>query len=180
MLFLDRDGVINVNHGYVHTPSQTDWVPGIFSLCRSAQAQGAAVVVVTNQAGIARGYYTEQQFADYSVWMHGRFADEGVLIAATFYCPHHPVAGQGIYRVDCGCRKPAPGMLEAAGQSHTIDWAGSLLVGDKYTDMQAGRAAAVGHCFLVGDRPGMHPGEMALPESTFIACSDPSAVQAML
>ncbi|QKW58190.1 HAD family hydrolase [Stenotrophomonas sp. NA06056] len=176
VLFLDRDGVININHGYVHTPAGTEWVPGIFELCREAQARGYALVVVTNQAGIARGYYSEQQFAEYTAWMHACFAAEGVQIAATWYCPHHQQAGQGAYRVECSCRKPAPGMLHAMDQAHAVDWPRSVLVGDKRTDVQAGQAAGVGQCFLLGDDTG----EGVVDEGSFHACMTLSQVQALL
>ncbi|UWX04314.1 HAD-IIIA family hydrolase [Pseudoxanthomonas sp. NC8] len=79
-LFLDRDGVINVNHGYVHSAERTEWVAGIFDLARAARAAGYVLVVVTNKAGIARGFYTHSQFEDYTRWMHARFADEGAPI----------------------------------------------------------------------------------------------------
>lgn len=176
VLFLDRDGVINVNHGYVHTPEGTEWVPGIVELCKAAQARGYALVVVTNQAGIARGYYSEAQFAAYTHWVHQHFAAAGVSIVATYYCPHHPQAGQGDYQVDCDCRKPAPGMLLAADQAHAVDWAGSLLVGDKRTDIQAGQAAGVGQCFLLGDDTG----DGVLSAGSFHACATLAQIQALL
>src|SRR5690606_1314353 len=84
-LFLDRDGVVNVDHGYVHTPGRTEWVPGIFELARAARAAGYVLVVATNQAGIARGYYDEEQFRAYTRWVHARFAEEGAPLLATYY-----------------------------------------------------------------------------------------------
>ena len=150
-LFLDRDGVINVNHGYVHTPEQTDWIPGIFELARAARAAGFVIVVVTNQAGIARGYYDVGQFERYTRWMHARFEQEGAPLLATYYCPHHPEAGTGALRVSCTCRKPEPGMLLAAIADWQIDPARSILVGDKPSDIEAARRAGVGHGLLVED-----------------------------
>ena len=85
-LFLDRDGVININHGYVCTPDRTDWVPGIFELCALARDAGYVLLVVTNQAGIARGYYSEAGFLEYTRWRHGEFSIRGVDILATIYC----------------------------------------------------------------------------------------------
>ncbi len=148
-LFLDRDGVINVNHGYVHTPEATDWVPGIFELCRRAADLGHALIVVTNQAGIGRGLYTAAQFETYTQWMLGQFAARGIEILAVYHCPHHPTAGVGDYRRDCECRKPAPGMLLAAARDYGIDLQRSTLVGDKCSDMQAGRSAGVGRLVLL-------------------------------
>ncbi|MGH8037806.1 MAG: D-glycero-alpha-D-manno-heptose-1,7-bisphosphate 7-phosphatase [Stenotrophomonas sp.] len=145
-LLLDRDGVINVNFGYVHTPDTTQWVEGIFDLCRAAQAAGFGLVVVTNQAGIGRGLYTEAQFADYTLWMMDQLAAHDIEILRTYYCPHHPVAGLGEYRVECECRKPRPGMILAAASDLGIDLATSIMIGDKASDMLAARAAGVGRC----------------------------------
>lgn len=152
-LFLDRDGVINVNHGYVHSPRQTQWLPGIFELARSATLAGYVLVVVTNQAGIARGYYTQAQFEEYTRWVHSRFAREGAPILATYYCPHHPQAGLGDLRVACACRKPAPGMLLRAIADYGIDPAASVLIGDSDSDIEAGKAAGIGRMVLLqGDQ----------------------------
>ena len=142
-LFLDRDGVININHGYVHTPEQTDWVPGIFELVAAAHAHGFLPIVATNQAGIGRGLYAEAAFLDYTTWMHAQFAARGTPLLATFFCPHHPDAGIGEYRLDCACRKPRPGMLLSAIARFGIDAAQSLMVGDKQSDLDAAAAAGV-------------------------------------
>jgi D-glycero-D-manno-heptose 1,7-bisphosphate phosphatase len=150
-LFLDRDGVINLNHGYVHTPERTDWLPGIFERVREAHAAGYLPIIVTNQAGIGRGYYDEAAFLDYTAWVHARFAEQGAPLLATVWCPHHPDAALGDYRVDCACRKPAPGMLLAAAQAFALDLPGSLLVGDKASDLDAGRAAGLTRVQLVAN-----------------------------
>ena len=142
-LFLDRDGVININHGYVHTPADTDWVPGIFELVAEAHARGYLPIVVTNQAGIGRGLYDEAAFLDYTAWMHAQFAARGIPLLATFWCPHHPQEGIGDYRVDCACRKPRPGMLRAAIARFGIDPAQSMMIGDKQGDLDAAAAAGV-------------------------------------
>ncbi len=148
-LFMDRDGVINVNHGYVHTAEQTEWVPGIFELCATARDAGYALVVVTNQAGIARGYYTEAEFVNYTQWMHRELAEQGVDILATVYCPHHPTAGVGELRVACECRKPAPGMFTFASQFLGLDSGASVMVGDKESDLIAASRAGVPTGFLI-------------------------------
>ena len=158
-LFLDRDGVINVNHGYVHTPERTEWVQGIFGLARTARAAGYAIVVVTNQAGIARGYYSRTQFEDYTRWVHERFSHEGAPLLATFYCPHHPDAGIGELKVACGCRKPAPGMILEAARRYRLDLAASVMLGDKPSDAEAARAAGIGRYVPVS---GAVPGAEAL------------------
>ena len=149
-LFLDRDGVINVDHGYVYLPEQTQWVPGIFELCEVARQRGYALVVVTNQAGIARGYYSEAEFAAYSQWLRGQFAARGLEILAIYHCPHHPSEGLNEWRRDCDCRKPKPGLIVRAQRELDIDLAHSALIGDKVSDVQAGVAAGVGHCLLIG------------------------------
>ena len=143
-LFMDRDGVINLDHGYVHTREQTEWVPGIFDLARAARAAGYVLVVVTNQAGIARGLYDVEQFRAYTRWVHASFEAEGAPLLATYYCPHHPEAGLGDLKVACNCRKPKPGMLLTAAEEYGIDLAASMLVGDTATDIGAGEAAGVG------------------------------------
>lgn len=152
-LLLDRDGVINIDRGYVHTPDQTAFVPGIFDLCRAAGEAGYLSIVVTNQAGIARGLYTESQFLRYTAWLHHEFESRGAPLLATYFCPHHPTAGSGAYLRDCGCRKPAPGMILAAAQCYGLDLTGSFMVGDKAGDIEAGRAAGVGTLVLLGDDP---------------------------
>jgi D-glycero-D-manno-heptose 1,7-bisphosphate phosphatase len=147
-LLLDRDGVINFNHGYVHTAEQTEWVPGIFELVAQAHRQGLLVVVVTNQAGIGRGYYSEQEFLGYTAWVHAQFAQRGTPLLATFWCPHHPDGGIGPYRVACSCRKPEPGMLLAAGERFGLDMQASWMIGDKPSDLEAAVTAGVGHRWL--------------------------------
>ena len=142
-LFLDRDGVININHGYVHTPANTDWVPGIFDLVADAHARGFLCIVVTNQAGIGRGLYDEAAFLAYTAWMHAQFAARGTPLLATYWCPHHPHEGRGDYRVACDCRKPRPGMLVEAIRRFDIDPANSLMIGDKQGDLDAAAAAGV-------------------------------------
>ena len=148
-LFLDRDGVINVDHGYVHTPERTEFIDGIFELCRLAGECGYRVIVVTNQAGIARGYYSEKDFMSYMDWMRRVFDDHGAPLDAVYYCPHHPEEGLGDYKSVCDCRKPRPGMLMAARDALDLDLGRSILVGDKPSDVEAGKAAGVGQCYRI-------------------------------
>jgi D-glycero-D-manno-heptose 1,7-bisphosphate phosphatase len=150
-LFLDRDGVINTDHGYVHTSEKTEWVPGIFELCCAAQEVGFALVVVTNQAGIGRGYYTDAQFRGYTTWVHRQFQERGASILATYYCPEHPDAALPVYRTDSGYRKPQPGMLLQAARDWQLDLPGSVLVGDQPTDIEAARRAGLGRAFRVNE-----------------------------
>ena len=142
-LFLDRDGVINVDHAYVYKQENFEFVDGIFELCRAARAQGYELIVVTNQAGIGRGYYTEADFAQLTEWMCKRFSDEGAPITDVFYCPHHPEYGIGEYHKDSFDRKPNPGMLLRAAEKHQLSLPDSIMLGDKESDMQAARSAGV-------------------------------------
>lgn len=161
-LFLDRDGVINEDFGYVHTPDRTEWVDGIFDLCNRAQALGMTIVVVTNQAGIARGYYTEPEFLAYTTWMVEQFRLRGIEIQAVYHCPHHPEMGKGALKIACDCRKPAPGMILRAAREHSLDLSRSALVGDKVSDIRAADAAGVGLPILVG-QDGI--GDPAIPRA---------------
>ena len=150
-LFLDRDGVINVDHGYVHRPDQCEFVDGIFDLCRRARDLGYLIVVVTNQAGIGRGYYSEAAFHDLTTWMTRRFAAEGVAIAGTYFCPHHAERGIGQYKRACERRKPNPGMLLDAASEHAIELSVSALIGDQESDVEAGLGAGLGLVLRLGE-----------------------------
>lgn len=155
VLFLDRDGVINVNHGYVHTAERTEWVAGILPLLGEAARLGYQVVVATNQAGIARGLYSIDEFIAYTHWQHQQLLEAGAPLLGTWFCPHHPTAGLGEFKLDCLCRKPGPGMLLKAMEHFPLDPAQALFVGDKVSDMQAGAAAGVGKLLLIeGDVGG--------------------------
>lgn len=143
-LFLDRDGVINVDRGYVSTQEQFELVEGIVDLCRHAVGLGYLNIVITNQAGIGRGFYTEADFLALTEWMYAAFRERGSPIAKVYYCPFHPEFGVGEYRRESDCRKPAPGMILQAAREFDIDLRRSLLVGDKESDIMAGVAAGVG------------------------------------
>lgn len=156
-LFLDRDGVVNVNHGYVHRAEDTQFVPGIFELCRSAQAAGCALVIVTNQAGIARGYYDTARYHAYSGWLRGTLAAQGVLLDGIYHCPHHPESGVGAWRRACACRKPAPGMILQAASDLGLDLAHSAVLGDSLSDIEAGRRAGVGLLLMLRGDAGQAP-----------------------
>lgn len=142
-LFLDRDGVINVDHAYVGKQEDFEFVDGIFELCRSAKELGYLIFVVTNQAGVGRGYYTEQDFLNLTDWMSDGFKMQGINIDKVYFCPSHPEHGIGKYKVDSPNRKPNPGMILQAIDEFEIDLARSVLVGDKESDIQAGIAAGV-------------------------------------
>jgi D-glycero-D-manno-heptose 1,7-bisphosphate phosphatase len=148
-VFLDRDGVINQEHEYVHRIDDFHFIDGIFDACRKMSKAGFSLIVITNQAGIARGYYTEDDFHQLTVWMLNEFRRHGVEIDDVYYCPHHPLHGVGSYRRMCDCRKPGPEMILRAAREHSLDLSQSILVGDKVSDIEAGRAAGLGCCVLV-------------------------------
>jgi D-glycero-D-manno-heptose 1,7-bisphosphate phosphatase len=147
-LFLDRDGVINVDHGYVYRREDFEFIDGIFDLCSHAKSRGFFIFVVTNQAGIGRGYFSEQDFLSLTQWMCEEFIKHDAAIDEVYFCPYHLEGGIGRYKFDSPFRKPAPGMILQAARRYQIDLAESLLVGDKSTDMQAGVSAGVGRNIL--------------------------------
>ena len=153
-LFLDRDGVINVDRNYVHRVEDFEFLPGIFELCAAAVECGYLLVVATNQAGIGRGYYTEEDFQRLTAWMLAAFRLRGINIARVYHCPYHPTAGIGEYRRESFDRKPNPGMLLKARDELNLDLAKSVLVGDKDSDIDAGRAAGVGCLFRLAPDEG--------------------------
>ncbi|QSX35101.1 D-glycero-beta-D-manno-heptose 1,7-bisphosphate 7-phosphatase [Shewanella avicenniae] len=148
-VFLDRDGVINVDSGYVHTIDDFEYVEGVFEACLALKQQGYLLVVVTNQSGIARGLYSEDEFQQLTEWMDWNFADKGVDLDGIYYCPHHPENGVGEYKQDCDCRKPKPGMLISAQRFLKIDMSQSVMIGDKADDMRAAIAADIPTRILV-------------------------------
>lgn len=148
-IFLDRDGVINQDTGYVGSVDDFHFIDGVIEAMQLLKKKGYCLVVVTNQSGIARGYFTEEAFMQLTEWMDWSLADRDVDLDGIYYCPHHPEASVEAYRQQCDCRKPAPGMLLDAAKHLKLDMAASYLVGDKLSDLQAAKAAGVGHPMLV-------------------------------
>lgn len=146
-LFLDRDGVINIEKNYLHKKEDFEFIDGIFELCDFYQKQGYLIVVVTNQSGIARGYYSEIDFANLTFWMIDAFSQKGIDISQVYHCPHHPdISGE------CECRKPQPGMLIKAAQDLDIDLETSLLVGDSERDILAAQSAGLKETYLFSEK----------------------------
>jgi len=148
-VFLDRDGVLNVDNGYVSQVDDFEFIEGVIEACKKLKDKGYLLVVITNQSGIARGYFSEEQFHTLTEWMDWSLADRGVDLDGIYYCPHHAEKGLGEYKVACDCRKPKPGMLLSAIKDLNIDVSNSILVGDKVSDLQAGIAAGVKMNYLV-------------------------------
>lgn len=138
VIFLDRDGTINEEVNYLHRPEDLNILPGVPQAIRQMNETGFKVVVVTNQAGVARGYYTEADVEHLHEYMNEELKKDGAHIDQFFYCPHHPEHGIGEYKVVCHCRKPETGMFEMAEQYYEIDKSHSYMIGDKEIDVQAG------------------------------------------
>ena len=148
-IFLDRDGVINEDRGYVSQWSEFKLLPGVLDGLGRLQGLGLRLIIVTNQSGIGRGYYTEGDFAKLTTQMIDHFADHGIDLTAVYHCPHHPTEALGGYRQQCRCRKPGPGMIERAISDWALDPTRCALVGDKPSDIAAGRSAGLGRLFQV-------------------------------
>jgi D-glycero-D-manno-heptose 1,7-bisphosphate phosphatase len=143
-LFLDRDGVINIDHGYVYKIEDFEFVEGIFQFAKEFYSRGFQVFVVTNQSGIARGYYSEDDFRKISDFVESKFLQNGVKISKTYHCPCHPD-----YSEECECRKPKPTMLLQAKDEFGVDLSQSLFVGDNESDIEAGKRAGVSYNYLL-------------------------------
>ncbi|MEE8395955.1 MAG: HAD family hydrolase [bacterium] len=141
--FFDRDGVLNHDRGYVHDPSAFLWIEGAREAVCLVRELGYLAVVVTNQSGVARGFYTEEQVRRLHEWINRDLAELGGRIDAFYFCPHHPEGSVTRYRGPCACRKPAPGLLERAFSETNGRPEGSFLIGDKPTDLAAAEAAGV-------------------------------------
>ena len=142
-LFLDRDGVINIEKEYLYKKEDFDFIDGIFELCQYYQNLDYKIVVVTNQSGIARGYYREEDFRTLSLWMKEKFLEKDIVIDAIYHCPHHPdISGE------CICRKPKAGMLLDAKRDLGLDLENSIIVGDKERDIEAGINAGLSLTYL--------------------------------
>ena len=142
-IFFDRDGTLNVDVDYLHEPADFVWVEGAIEAIRWANEHGYLVIAVTNQSGIARGYYDEAAVHRLHDWMNAELARQGARIDAFYYCPHHPAGRVPAYTRACDCRKPAPGMLLRAIAEHDVDPAASLMIGDALRDITAAEKAGV-------------------------------------
>lgn len=163
-VFLDRDGTINVEKDYLHRIEEFDFIPGAPEAIKRFNDAGYLVVVVTNQSGVARGYYTEEDVDN----LHSHISKElelrvGARVDAWMYCPHHP-GGKGSYALPCTCRKPLPGMLRDAARRLDISLVSSIMIGDKRSDIEAALAAG---CKPVLVRSGYGAAEeQEVPEGT--------------
>ncbi len=141
-IFLDRDGVINKEVGYLHKIEDFEFINGVFDACLHFQNLGYQIIIVTNQSGIERGYYNENDFHIVNNWMLEQFKDQEIDILDVFFCPHGPES-------NCDCRKPKPGMFNQANKKYDINMEESWMIGDKEADIQAANAANIQNTILV-------------------------------
>lgn len=153
-VFLDRDGVLIYDIGHLSRIEQLSLLPGAAAAVKRLNDRGVPVMVVTNQSVVARGLCSEEQVAAIHLALADRLAAGGAYITRFYYCPHHPTAGVGAYRLDCGCRKPKPGMLHQAASEMGLDLKGSVMVGDQITDLEAGWAAGCRTVLVGGSADG--------------------------
>lgn len=146
-LFLDRDGVINVEKDYLYKVEDFEFIDGIFELCKHYVNLGYLIIVVTNQSGICRDFYSEKDFNILSNWMINEFKNYDIVISKVYFCPHHPdISGH------CSCRKPEPGMILDAKQEFNLDLTHSLIIGDKERDIEAGINAGILETYLFDEK----------------------------
>ena len=173
-IFLDRDGTINVEKNYLIDPADLVLLPGVGEALRRGREAGYLLIVVTNQSGVARGYFTTTAVAELHDHLQKELLPYGVQIDAFYLCPHHPEHGAG----PCDCRKGEPGMLLQAAQEYHIDLAASWMIGDKRSDVEAGSKAGC-RSILVRTGYGEQEGQ-GLPPATLIADSLAAAVELIL
>lgn len=145
VLFLDRDGIVNEEYNYVYKIDDFQFCDGIFELCKHYQENDYLIVIITNQAGIARGYYTEKDFNILTEWMIEEFSKNDIIISKVYFCPHHPE-----FTGNCMCRKPNPGMILEAQKEFNINFNESVLIGDKESDVEAGKNAGIERTIFIG------------------------------
>ncbi|MFY9090210.1 D-glycero-beta-D-manno-heptose 1,7-bisphosphate 7-phosphatase [Arcobacter aquimarinus] len=143
-MFLDRDGVINHDHGYVYEIEKFEFIDGVFDACRYFISLGYEIIVITNQSGIGRGYYTQEDFLNLTNWMIKEFSKNGIEILKVYFCPHSPTE-------DCDCRKPKIGMITQSLNDFSIDLQNSWLIGDKISDIQTAINANIPNRILIGE-----------------------------
>ena len=141
-VFLDRDGVINKEVGYLHNIQDFEFIDGVFEACLYFQSLNYQIIVVTNQSGIGRGYYDKDDFHIINNWMLGQFKNKGIEVLDVFFCPHGPES-------NCNCRKPKPGMFNQANDKYNIDMKNSWMIGDKEADITAANTAGIQNTALV-------------------------------
>ena len=169
VIFLDRDGVINKEVKYLYKTDDFDFIDGTFQACKKLQTFGYQLIIVTNQSGISRGYYSEKDFKILTEWMLSKFSTQGINILDVFFCPHSPNSS-------CECRKPKPGMFLTAQKRYNIDMKNSWMVGDKEEDLIAAKKAGIDNTVLV--RSG-HPIDEQTSHAEYILKSIKDIIEAI-
>jgi len=157
-VFLDRDGTINEDYGYLKHHHQVKLIPGAAEAIKKLNAAGFKVIVISNQAGVARGLATEDSVKSVNMTVGKQVLSAGGIIDAFYYCPHHPEHGAHPYKTACDCRKPETGMILKAQMKYNLDLSRSFMVGDKATDIELGKKAGLRSVFVltgkgVGEKP---------------------------
>ena len=171
-VFLDRDGTLNIDYGYVHDIDQFHFIEGSIEALNKIKEMGYLLVLVTNQSGIARGLFTEEQFLQLTEWMDWSLADRGVDLDGIYYCPHHPEAKLEEFKQDCDCRKPKSGMLLQAIEELKIDPSRSIMIGDKVDDLLAGKGAKINTNILVRTGKEITPEEESAADYVLDSIAD--------
>ncbi len=178
-VFLDRDGTVNEEVGYLHNLEDLRLIPGASAAIKRLNETGMKVILVTNQSGIARGYFSESLLLDIHARLKKMLLEEGARLDAIYYCPHHPSAGNSNFTKECDCRKPRTGLIDRAARDLKIDVKQSFVVGDKWSDVELGQRAGA-HSILVRTGYGAMEEENIRPshlvEPDFIAHTITEAV----
>lgn len=148
-VFIDRDGTLSEEVGYVNHPSRFRLFPFSAEAIRRLNRAGWLAIIITNQAGIARGYFSEDLVLEVHRLLRERLESEGARLDAIYYCPHHPSVGEPPYRQDCDCRKPKPGLVQRAARDLAIDLTRSWMIGDRYSDIELARNAGLRAAFVL-------------------------------
>jgi D-glycero-D-manno-heptose 1,7-bisphosphate phosphatase len=147
-VFLDRDGTIIEDSGYINSPDQIKFIPGSIEAIKQLNQAGYKVVIISNQAGVARGLLSENMLQTIDKLIHRQVLSGGGHIDASYYCPHHPEHGAYPYKQVCECRKPHPGLIKRAVRDKNLELSGSFMVGDKSSDVETGKSAGVQTVFV--------------------------------
>ncbi|RKF15490.1 D-glycero-beta-D-manno-heptose 1,7-bisphosphate 7-phosphatase [Alginatibacterium sediminis] len=175
-VFLDRDGVLNVDTGYIGQVDDFVFIDGAIEALQQLKQAGWQLVLVTNQSGIARGYFSEEQFLSLTEWMDWSLADRGVDLDGIYYCPHHPQGSVVEFAIDCECRKPKTGMFEQAAKELDIDLEQSWMIGDKASDIIAAANAGIAHRVLVKSDYDIEDKQKALAVTEVLSLQEAAAL----
>jgi len=155
-IFLDRDGVINIDEGYTHKWSEFIFIDGVLEALKHLSDLDKNLIIVTNQSGIARGYYTEQDYLQLEKMMLNAMKNVGIKILDVYHCPHHIDGSIASLSISCSCRKPSPGMILSAIRDHDLDPSRSIIIGDKESDIEAGENAKLAGKYLINSNHHIH------------------------